>query len=324
MTCPLGDRVATAPVSTSLRCVFSFFLQAIQGLSMSILGTGVDALSFQSLDMSKRDEKLDSIKAVPLRLIKIGQYQPRKKDSITLESIHDLIASVKEHGILQPVILRYVEPESYELIAGERRLRAAIELDLSRIPAVVKKIDKRQANAIAIIENIQREQLSFLEEADALLKLKDEYLISVEAVSQLIGKPRTTVANLIRVATKLSHEGRGLLEKNLVDYGHIRAVLRFEETLQNLVLNHVVAKNLSVRATEDFVRERGYIKLVNNEHIKEPKLDISRDERDDIVYNLSSRFQTKVGLKVLSNGKVRVSMDFSDIDSAKKLLNESK
>jgi len=291
---------------------------------MSILGTGVDALSFQSLDMSKRDEKLDSIKAVPLRLIKIGQYQPRKKDSITLESIHDLIASVKEHGILQPVILRYVEPESYELIAGERRLRAAIELDLSRIPAVVKKIDKRQANAIAIIENIQREQLSFLEEADALLKLKDEYLISVEAVSQLIGKPRTTVANLIRVATKLSHEGRGLLEKNLVDYGHIRAVLRFEETLQNLVLNHVVAKNLSVRATEDFVRERGYIKLVNNEHIKEPKLDISRDERDDIVYNLSSRFQTKVGLKVLSNGKVRVSMDFSDIDSAKKLLNESK
>lgn len=291
---------------------------------MSILGTGVDALSFQSLNISKSDDALSSIKSVPLRLIKTGQYQPRRKDSISLESIQDLISSVKEHGILQPVILRYVEPESYELIAGERRLRAAKELELGSLPAVIKKIDERQAYAIAIIENIQREQLSLLEEADALLKLKDEYLISVEAVSQLIGKPRTTVANLIRVATQLSQEGRGLLEKNLVDYGHIRAVLSLEQTVQNIILNYVVAKNLSVRATENFVRERGYINLVNDEHVKEPKIEISRDERDDIVYNLSSKFQTKVGLKALSNGKVRVSMDFSDIDSVRKLLSESK
>ena len=166
---------------------------------MNILGAGIDAIQLEKSNLHKHNFDDSEVKKIPIHLIKVGDYQPRKAGAITIESIQDLISSIKEHGVLQPVILRYVSIEKYELIACERRLQAAIQLNMPSIPAVVKNIDVQQAHAIAIIENIQREQLSLLEEAEALLKLRDEFLMTVDNVAKLVGKPRTTISNLIRV-----------------------------------------------------------------------------------------------------------------------------
>lgn len=288
---------------------------------MNILGTGIDAINFEALNISKIEKDINIIKNIQIDLIDIGNYQPRKQSAITVESIQDLIDSIKEHGILQPVILRCTDTERYELIAGERRLRAALELKLDEVPAVLKNIDAKQAYAIAIIENIQREQLSLLEEAEALLKLKNDYFMSVETVAKMIGKPRTTIANLIRVATHLSSFGKELLERGDVDYGHIRSVLILEEDIQNLVLNYVAEKKLTVRATENFVREHGYDKLLTpNNYEKKESNSLSDESINLMVRTLSDKYKTNVSLKRLSGGKIRVSMDFIDLEKVDKIL----
>lgn len=290
---------------------------------MNILGTGIDAINFEVLNIRKIEKDINIIKNIQIDLIDIGNYQPRKQSAITVESIQDLIDSIKEHGILQPVILRCTDTERYELIAGERRLRAALELRLDEIPAVLKNIDAKQAYAIAIIENIQREQLSLLEEAEALLKLKNDYFMSVETVAKMIGKPRTTIANLIRVATHLSLFGKELLERGDVDYGHIRSVLILEEDIQNLVLNYVAEKKLTVRATENFVREHGYDKLLTpNNYEKKESNSLSDESINLMVRTLSDKYKTNVSLKRLSGGKIRVSMDFIDLEKVDKILGQ--
>lgn len=290
---------------------------------MNILGTGIDAINFEALNISKIEKDINIIKNIQIDLIDIGTYQPRKQSAITVESIQDLIDSIKEHGILQPVILRCTDTERYELIAGERRLKAALELRLDEIPAVLKNIDAKQAYAIAIIENIQREQLSLLEEAEALLKLKNDYFMSVETVAKMIGKPRTTIANLIRVATHLSSFGKELLERGDVDYGHIRSVLILEEDIQNLVLNYVAEKKLTVRATENFVREHGYDKLLTPNNCEKKESNALDDESINLmVRTLSDKYKTNVSLKRLSGGKIRVSMDFIDLEKVDKILGQ--
>lgn len=290
---------------------------------MNILGTGIDAINFEALNISKIESDVNIIKNIQIDLIDIGNYQPRKQSAITDESMQDLIDSIKEHGILQPVILRCTDTERYELIAGERRLRAALELRLDEIPAVLKNIDAKQAYAIAIIENIQREQLSLLEEAEALLKLKNDYFMSVETVAKMIGKPRTTIANLIRVATHLSSFGKELLERGDVDYGHIRSVLILEEDIQNLVLNYVAEKKLTVRATENFVREHGYDKLLTPNNCEKKESNALDDESINLmVRTLSDKYKTNVSLKRLSGGKIRVSMDFIDLEKVDKILGQ--
>ncbi len=288
---------------------------------MNILGAGIDAIQLEKSNLHKHNFDDSEVKKIPIHLIKVGDYQPRKAGAITIESIQDLISSIKEHGVLQPVILRYVSIEKYELIAGERRLQAAIQLNMPSIPAVVKNIDVQQAHAIAIIENIQREQLSLLEEAEALLKLRDEFLMTVDNVAKLVGKPRTTISNLIRVASQLSDFGKDLLEKGEVDYGHIRTVLILDESIQNCVLNFVVEKRLSVRQTEKYVKERGYEKFLNPSLMQNNQESFSlNDEFDSLVRGFSNKHKLKVHCKVLSDGKVRVSIDFDDVNSAKKIL----
>ena len=175
---------------------------------MNILGVGVDAIAVNSLRPEYEAESKCFMKNIQLSKIVIGHYQPRKTGVITKESIQDLVASIKEQGVLQPIIVRKIGDDKYELIAGERRYRSAYEANLNEIPCVIKDVSEQDAFAIALIENIQREQLSLLEESESLLKLKEEHFLSVDDVSKMIGKPRTTVANLIRVASLLSPEGK--------------------------------------------------------------------------------------------------------------------
>ncbi len=219
----------------------------------------------------------------------------------------DLVSSIKENGVLQPIIVRDLSGEKYEVIAGERRFLAAIESNLEEIPCVIKNVNEKDAFAIALIENIQREQLSLLEVSESLLKLKEEHFLSVEEVSKMVGKPRTTVANLIRVALLLSYEGKSLWEKGSVDYGHIRAVIILSHELQNLVLQYVIDNTLSVRETEEFIRQKKYSYLDKTIKVKDTsKSNLPEENMTYISTKFSLIYKKNVIIKTFKSGKIRV------------------
>ena len=266
---------------------------------MNILGKGINAIEVDLLNLNHEKQSENIMKNISLAKIVLGKYQPRKHGKITKVSLQDLVESIKEQGILQPIIVRKMDGEKYELIAGERRYLSALEIGLTVIPCLIKNVNEKDAFAIALIENIQREQLTLLEESESLLKLKEEYFLSVDQVSKIIGKPRSTVANLIRVASLLSPECKLFWENGDVDYGHIRAAIVLDHKFQNLVLQYVIDKKLSVRETEKFIKEKTYFNLLepqiekkNNESV------ISSDEMKIIsekflnLYNKNVRVNT--------------------------------
>lgn len=278
---------------------------------MNILGTGIDAIGLNLSSTACENQDINFVEHISLNQIVIGNYQPRKKGRITKESIQDLVLSIQEQGILQPIIVRKIKAEQYELIAGERRYLSAFEAGLKKIPCVIKNVNERDAFAIALIENIQREQLSLLEESEALLKLKEEHLLSVDEVSKVVGKPRTTIANLIRVASLLSPNGKLLWERGDVDYGHIRSVVTLDHEFQDIVLQHVVQKKLSVRETEKLVKNEGFYSLDNK---KDSNFTIPSEEVRVITKKFSELYNKEHNIKVLKSGKIRISVEFENLD----------
>lgn len=290
---------------------------------MNILGSGIDAISLNLSIKNTRNFFENEIKNIQINLIDTGIYQPRNRNKFSDEGIKELVDSVREHGILQPVILRCTSSKRYELIAGERRLQAAIALGFQDVPAILKKIDAQQAFILALVENIQREELSILEEAEALLKLKNDFLMSTASVALMIGKPRTTISNLIRLASNLTSYGKDLLEKRKVEYGHIRCVLSLSHNIQDIVLNYVLERKLSVRATEKFVSDRAYEFLDKNDNQKKSKENILiAQQLDNLIKNCRNKSFDRISYKLINNGSFRVSMDFSDLESFKKILIE--
>jgi len=288
---------------------------------MNILGMGVDAIEVTPSRDDSKSFSANEMKNVSLRKIVIGNYQPRKKGKVTIDSINDLVLSIKEKGVLQPIIVRDLGDETYEIIAGERRYLAAKEVNLQDIPCVIKNVNEKDAFAIALIENIQREQLSLLEVSESLYRLREEHFLSVEDVSKMVGKPRTTVANLIRAASLLSYEGKLLWEAESVDYGHIRSVIMLNHEFQNLVLQYVVVNSLSVRDTERFIREKRYLNLGNmitNKDVKENYL--SAEKISDMSIKFSSMYNKNVIIKGLKSGKIRVAIEFENLEKTYEYL----
>ena len=291
---------------------------------MSFLGKGIDAIDVNSFSLDIENHNINLSKNISVDKISIGKYQPRKKDTISKESIQDLVKSICEHGVLQPIIVRTLVNNRYELIAGERRYLAVIDAGLKEIPCIIKTVNEKQAYAVALIENIQREQLSLLEESESMLKLKDEFSLSVDEVSKLIGKPRTTVANLVRVASLLSPEGKILLEENKIDFGHVRCVLGLDHELQNMLLQYVVDHNLSVRATEKIIREDSHVYL--NDISKDKKvlfLENEIGELKDIKDKFSMVFNRNIQVKSLKSGTIRVLIEFENLENIYDYLNKN-
>lgn len=282
---------------------------------MNILGTGVNAIEVDRLNLDHGSKCTHVMKNIPLTKIVLGNYQPRKKGNITNESIKELAQSISELGVLQPIIVRKVDDEHFELIAGERRYISALKIGMMEIPCLIKDVNERDAFAIALIENIQREQLSLLDESESLLKLKEEHFLSVDQVSKLVGKPRSTVANLIRVASLLSDEGKLLWEKGEVEYGHIRSIIVLEQSLQNYVLQYVIDKKLSVRATENYIKEKKYYNLPDLQFGKKNvKSTISNDVIQDITYKFVNIYNKDVKINPLKSGKIKVSFEFENLE----------
>jgi len=224
----------------------------IDTVSKKRLGRGLDAL----LSGERSSEPAPSgagLREVALTEVVRGRYQPRA--SFDEESLNELAASIKSQGLMQPVVLRPRPQGGFELIAGERRWRAAQLAGLERIPALVREVSDEQASAMALIENIQREDLNPLEEAQALDRLREEFQLTQQQVADAVGKSRVAVTNLLRLLN-LAPPVRAMLVSGEIEMGHARALLSLEPLDQERIARVVASKQLSVRATEALVRSR--------------------------------------------------------------------
>ncbi len=210
------------------------------------LGRGLDAL------FANEDSAAGTMREIPVDLLQRGRYQPR--GLIAEDSLQELADSIRHQGVVQPIVVRGVGGGRYEIIAGERRWRAAQIAGLTQIPAVVRDCGDEQALAIGIIENIQRQDLNPLEEAQALQRLLDEFGLSHEALAATLGRSRAAISNQLRLL-RLSAALHPYVENGTLSAGHARALLTLNEPQQQTVAERVVRQNLSVRATEKLVQK---------------------------------------------------------------------
>jgi ParB family chromosome partitioning protein len=215
------------------------------------LGRGLNAMLPKKEEVAPPKTGLDEI---PIEFIQPGKYQPRTY--FAEESIAELSDSIKAQGVIQPIVLRPIGDDRYEIIAGERRWRAAQLAGIEKIPAVIRTVDDESALAMSLIENIQREDLNPLEEATALQRLIDDFQFTHQEVADAVGKSRSAVTNTLRL-TQLALPVAEMLVAGDLEMGHARALLTLEVNEQVAVAKQVVARGLNVRQTEELVRAAG-------------------------------------------------------------------
>lgn len=260
------------------------------------------------------DPKLDGRLAhIPVEFCQRGKYQPRR--DMHPEQLEELAESIKAQGVMQPIVVRPLGPDHYEIIAGERRWRAAQLAGLEKIPAVIREVNDEAAIAMALIENIQREDLNPMEEAMALKRLQDEFELTHQEVAQAVGKSRTTVTNLLRLIA-LTDDVKKLLEHGDLEMGHARALLTLEPEDQREIGRQVVAKGLSVRQTETLVRS--FQENKNNKKpapAKTPSADIRH-----LQEQLSERLGAGVEIQHTAKGKGKLVINYNSLDELDGIL----
>lgn len=225
------------------------------------LGKGLGALMG---DLGVKEQGKSSVLTLPVERLQRGKYQPRK--DIDPERLQELAESIKVQGIVQPIVVREVGYNKYEIIAGERRWRAGQLAGLDEVPVLIKDIDDRAAIAIALIENIQREDLNPLEEAAAYLKLLEEFALTHQQIADSVGKSRATITNILRL-NELEDEVKRLLTKGQLGMGHARALLSLGAEKQLSLASKVAEEGLSVRVTERLVQDAQKEKLDQKQHV---------------------------------------------------------
>ena len=250
--------------------------------------------------------------ALPVDVIKRGEYQPRV--DMHQESLQDLADSIAAQGVVQPIVVRSIGDDRYEIIAGERRWRAAQMAGLHDIPAVVREVDDRSAIAIALIENIQRENLNPLEEARALARLIDEFELTHEQAAAAVGRSRAAVSNLLRLLD-LDDSVKAMLERGELEMGHARALLALAGARQIEAARQVVARGLSVRATEGLVRQLQEKKPASRPAAKPKDPNVQRLEAD-----LSDKLGASVALRQGKAGKGKLEISYNSLDELDGIL----
>ena len=254
-----------------------------------------------------------ALKHVPIELIQPGKYQPRM--DMRAETLEELAQSIKAQGVMQPIVVRPLTSNKYEIIAGERRWRASQLAGLDTIPVIIKIVPDDAAIAMALIENIQRENLNPLEEAVALKRLQDEFQLTQQEVADAVGKSRTAVTNLLRLIG-LQQEVRTFLEHGDLEMGHARALLALSPEHQVTVARTVIGKGLSVRQTEALVRRLQAGKKSHGKD-KAPALDPDiRALQDD----LSEKLGAEVLVEHSAKGKGRLILKYSSLDQLDGIL----
>lgn len=262
----------------------------------------------------------NSLQELPVEWIQRGKYQPRR--DMHPEALEELANSIKAQGVMQPIVVRPIGEQSgevrYEIIAGERRWRATQQAGLEKIPVVIKDVPDEAAVAMALIENIQREDLNPMEEAFALQRLKDEFELTHQEVADAVGKSRATVTNLLRLMA-LCVDVQKMLEHGDLEMGHARALLSLSEEEQKTVARDVAGKSLSVRQTEALVRRQLQQQQPGNE--KKPS-----DQRlDPDIRTLQDTLAEKVGVPVIvqhsAKGKGKLILKYNSLDELDGILN---
>lgn len=283
------------------------------------LNRGLDALLGTDLtkkaaagttDASTTSQSDGDLRQLPLEFLQRGKYQPRIDfDEAALKELAD---SIKAQGVMQPIVVRSIGADRYEIVAGERRWRASQLAALDTIPAIVRDISDETAIAMALIENIQRENLNPLEEARALKRLQTEFDLSQQEVATAVGKSRPVIANLLRLLS-LEREVAEMLEHGRIDAGHGKVLLALDGGDQVRAARKVVDSKLSVRQTEALVKAMLAPAVDAAPQRKDP--DIDRLERQ-----LSERFGTKVVIEN-KNGRGKLVIQYSDLDVLDGILN---
>lgn len=275
------------------------------------LGRGFEALMGASAEVLKPEvAEGDRLTQLPLDKIRRGPYQPRVHfDAEALQSLAD---SIRAQGVLQPIVVRPVGGE-YELIAGERRWRAAQLAELQQIPAIVKQLPDEAVAAVTLIENIQREDLNPLEEANAFQRLISEFGMTHQRVSEAVGRSRAAVTNLLRLL-ELTEEVKKLVDKGQLSMGHARALLGLPGSVQQQLAREIVANDLSVRETEKRVRVAQTPSKSNNSG-KRADPDIARLEQE-----LSDRFGARIQIDHSGSGKGKLIFHYRSSDEFEGIL----
>lgn len=289
------------------------------------LGRGLDALlgagarPTPPVSADGEEQSVDgALRELPVDLIQRGKYQPRR--DIEPESLQELADSIKAQGVMQPIVVRPISDNRYEIIAGERRWRATQLAGLHSIPTIVRDVPDEAAIAMALIENIQREDLNPIEEAAALQRLQQEFELTQQEVADAIGKSRSTVANLLRLMS-LREDVRRMVEHGDLEMGHARALLALEGEHQSQAARSVVTRGLSVRQTEALVRKLLEQGQNPEPHEPEPRIDPNiRSLQDD----LSQRLGTRVEIRHGAAGKGKLVLSYSSLDELDGILSHIK
>ena len=287
------------------------------------LGKGLDALlglaeeinADQTIATDNTPLKDSELKQIPVEFLQRGEYQPRRE--FNSESLQELADSIASQGLIQPIVVREIAQNKYEIIAGERRWRAAQLAGLDTVPAMLREISDQATIAIALIENIQREDLNAIEESQALIRLQDEFNLTQQQVAEAVGKSRSSVTNLMRLAS-LQPLVQQQLERGDIDLGHAKCLLSLEGDTQILAARTVASDGLTVRQTEALVK-----KLQSpNPHKKN-----SITPNQDIV-NLQTQLSEKLGAEVKikhgSRGSGKLTISYNSVDELDGILSHLK
>ena len=286
-------------------------LEALLGASFNSEGPAAVAELAQAPVTESSVPLSAQVKQLPVDLVQRGQYQPRT--DMNPEKLEELANSIKVQGIVQPIIVRPVDGKRYEIIAGERRWRAAQLAGLHEVPAMVRDIPDKAAMAISLIENIQREDLNPLEEAMGLQRLIKEFGMTHQLMAEAVGKSRSAVSNLLRIL-ELNADVRRMLENGDLELGHAKVLLSMKGPKQSEAAHVVVAKDLSVRETEQLIKNLADAKPV------------SRQEKviDPNVRRLQDDLSDRIGAKVLVNsgkhGKGKLVIQYNSLDELEGIL----
>ena len=271
------------------------------------LGRGLDALLSNEGDNVSSKKQTSNV--MPLSQLTPGKFQPRK--NFNQDSLKELAESIKAQGIIQPILVRMTSNNQFEIIAGERRWQAAKIAKLDEVPVVVKDIPDSTALAMALIENIQREDLNVIEEARGIKRLIDEFNITHEAAAEAVGKSRAAVSNILRLLSLCDH-AQYALETNKIEMGHARAILSLSPIDQAMMCQKIVNQKLTVREVEKEVSE-GSTKKTSPKQSKDH--DIQRLENE-----LSDRFGTNISISHKQSGKGSINFKYSNLDELERII----
>ena len=276
-----------------------------RGLDALLGGTSVSVLQEQASRVPREE-----LQQLPVELLQRGKYQPRR--DMDPQALEELAQSIRRQGLMQPVVVRPLDDERYEIIAGERRWRACQLAGLERIPALVREVSDEAAVAMALIENIQREDLNPIEEATALQRLQQDFQLTQQQVADAVGKSRVSVANLLRLIA-LPEEVKTLLAHGDLEMGHARALLGLPVARQAEGARHVVARGLTVRQTEALVRQ--WLNDKPQETPAKADPDIARLEQ-----RLAERLGAEVQIRHGDKGKGQLVIRYGSLDELQGVL----